>query len=272
MDTYMKTPEIEKSYVDKIGLIDADFIRYIVVYNVSKNVERDPDGKTNRNGLINEILRVLDDAFVSLECKDKIFCLSGTTKNGFRHAISRDREYKGARKARVPLYDTEYEDILFIEEYLKANYHVLKFPDLEADDILSMLQCEDTFIYSKDKDLLQVPGIHFDIKNNEFIEVSPIQSWRFLMKQCLTGDTTDSILGIKGIGEVAAEKIINEVEPKDYHKVVLQKYIEHSNIRQGIDHFVEIYSLLRLTLNRGEYIQQKYAEAFNLLNVLKMVK
>jgi len=84
---------------------------------------------------------------------------------------------------------------------------------LEADDLMAIHQTEDTVIYSGDKDLRQVPGAHLNAKTFLMENVSELgavwteeaagakpdkilfNGFKGFMFQCLTGDSTDSILG-----------------------------------------------------------------------------
>jgi 5'-3' exonuclease len=61
---------------------------------------------------------------------------------------------------------------------------------------------------SIDKDLLQVPGMHYNWVRDEKILVTPEVGLRKLYQQVLTGDGTDNIPGIYGIGDVKARKLI----------------------------------------------------------------
>jgi 5'-3' exonuclease len=93
----------------------------------------------------------------------------------------------------------------------------------EADDLLGIYQTEGlevphvkgddpTIICSIDKDLLQVPGRHFNFVKGEFYEVTWLDGLKSFYKQLLTGDRTDDIPGIRGIGPVKAGKLIDPCE------------------------------------------------------------
>ena len=132
----------------------------------------------------------------------------------FRHEkVATMLEYKGNRKDAVKPkhYDA-------IREYLVENYGAIMFSSIEADDALAMAQTEDTVICSIDKDLLQVPGLHYNWvhardENNESTgkalitqEVGDAKLWQ----QVLTGDGTDNIPGIYRCGIVTARKYISK--------------------------------------------------------------
>lgn len=130
----------------------------------------------------------------------------------FRHKkIATMLEYKGNRKdaAKPKHYDA-------IRKFLVENYGAITFSSIEADDALAIAQTEDTVICSIDKDLLQVPGLHYNWvhardENNESSgkamiskEVGDAKLWQ----QVLTGDGTDNIPGIYRCGPVTARKHI----------------------------------------------------------------
>ena len=99
-----------------------------------------------------------------------------------------------------------------------ANVHGMRAPAGEADDIC-VIQAQDFLddgvdyvICSIDKDLRQMPGLHYNIRKNEITRVEEQEGFRFLMLQCLTGDRVDGIDGIRGIGPVKGNKILDEAE------------------------------------------------------------
>jgi 5'-3' exonuclease len=96
----------------------------------------------------------------------------------------------------------------------------------EADDALGITQSqaleelrwagdEPTIICSIDKDLLQVPGKHYNFVKGEFIEVDYLSGLRSFYRQLLTGDRTDDIPGIRGIGPVKAARLIDHLETEE---------------------------------------------------------
>jgi hypothetical protein len=140
-----------------------------------------------------------------------IFLSSGTN---FRGDVATIQEYKANRKdARKPVhYDA-------IHEYLQNFYGAIKYTSIEADDALAMCQTDNTVICSLDKDLLQVPGLHYNWTKEEPSEakklVTPEVGILKLYQQLLTGDSTDNIPGIYGVGAVKAKKIIVEANTTD---------------------------------------------------------
>jgi 5'-3' exonuclease len=207
----------------------------------------------------------------NIEAKGFIFCFSGVSSNTFRNCVAFDKKYKGGRDY-TPLYDKQEEDKIAVIKYIRDRYPSLLFKDLEADDVLSFLQDDDTFIYSKDKDLLQIPGTHYDIKQDQFIEIPETYAFTFLMKQMVTGDSVDNITGLKGWGPVKCDELLTNVPVHKMPEVILMEYMKKFGMFNGIDTFVETWNLVKLRGNRGEFFLQKYQSAFDLKRMLKNMK
>lgn len=91
---------------------------------------------------------------------------------------------------------------------------------LEADDLLGINQDENSIICSLDKDLLQIPGRHFQweistskyTKPEKFLDQTEIEGLRSFYEQCIKGDTSDNVKGIAGLGEVKARKALADCQ------------------------------------------------------------
>jgi DNA polymerase-1 len=95
----------------------------------------------------------------------------------------------------------------------------------EADDALGMEQTEDTVICSIDKDLLMIPGHHWNFVKKETTIINELEGIRQLYRQSLIGDTSDNIFGVKGVGKVGASKLIDHLEDeKEMYEMVKEKY------------------------------------------------
>lgn len=124
-----------------------------------------------------------------------------TGKDNFRKTIY--PEYKAHRsKLPKPVW---LEDA---REFIESEYNAVVCNGEEADDQLGINQTEDTIICSIDKDLLQVPGKHFNFVKNEFTVVNDFFGLKHFYKQCLMGDRSDNVKGIYGIGDKKADKIL----------------------------------------------------------------
>jgi hypothetical protein len=129
----------------------------------------------------------------------------------FRHELFDD--YKSNRKAnRKPIAWKAARR--YVEEKMGGIWR----PRLEADDVMGILatghttlapHTADRVVCSVDKDMRQVPGLHFDwTKDEEVREVSLLDADAFFFQQVLSGDPTDGIPGLPGVGPKTAEKMI----------------------------------------------------------------
>ncbi len=98
----------------------------------------------------------------------------------------------------------------------------------EADDALGIAQDEHSILCSYDKDLMMIPGRHYDFRKMTFSDVSEEEGLHFFYVQLLTGDRTDNIPGLKGIGPKKAEKILEGCHREEQmYQFVLNAYEEH---------------------------------------------
>ncbi len=150
----------------------------------------------------------------------------------------------------------------------------------EADDLIArdhaILGHGNCLILSMDKDMKQLEGIHFDYyrkptKKNEdgsyptdrngfklvhpfrgLSYVSAKEADRLFWIQMIEGDSSDNIKGVKGLGAVKAAKIIDNTDPKDYRRVVKEKYFSAFGVKEGERLFEMTYQLIKLGV-RDEY-------------------
>ena len=155
-------------------------------------------------------------------CTDyKLFVSGG---NNFRYDI--DPTYKANRTGSDP----KWREALRL--HLINEWNAYECVGFEADDQCGVEQKEDgsTCIVAIDKDLLQVPGLHYSwpitrkntiVREGLFREISKEEGMRRFFTQALTGDTSDNIKGIYGIGAKKAEKLLVDcrTEEEMYLKV-----------------------------------------------------
>lgn len=149
-----------------------------------------------------------------------------TGKGNFRDEIATIQEYKGSRKDKPkPKYYQE------IRDYLTGRWDATVIDGMEADDALGIEQWankdKSTVIVSIDKDLDMIPGYHYNFVKNHVYYVRLWDANLNFWRQVLTGDRTDDIPGIKGMGPKTAEKLLADVTnlaearaivEKEYHK------------------------------------------------------
>lgn len=217
-----------------VALIDAD----IVAYRCAASAEYDGEeiALLRVEGMMRDIL--------SRHEEYKAF-LSGP--NNFRYKLY--PEYKANRVNKdKPLYLKSCQD------YLVNEYKAIVTDGCEADDMLGVNQTDDTVIYSIDKDLLMIPGHHFNFVTGEYKEISPSDGLRQFYRQLLIGDTADNVKGVDGIGKVKAAKLINCLETEqDMYERVLSLY------DQDLERFMINCNLLWIWQHEGEtYTKRKF--------------
>lgn len=137
----------------------------------------------------------------------------------FRKQI--DPQYKANREP--PPEDLPPQIIRILDIVASQSIPVLSKPGFEADDLIATLctrladQELDIVIVSKDKDLDQLLSERvsmFDPGKSEFIGPDQLRARKgygpdkAIEIQCLTGDTTDNIPGVKGVGPKKAADLI----------------------------------------------------------------
>lgn len=148
---------------------------------------------------------------------DVLFAFSD--KGNWRRSV--DPTYKAHRKdGRKPL---AYWAVV---DRIKDAFEFEVIPNLEADDILGIRQTGSTAIWSLDKDLKQIPGMH--LRDDEIVLVSPEEADRFHLLQALMGDKTDGYDGCPGVGAVVADRALSSGM-----KLIPQSHVLLSGKRKG---------------------------------------
>jgi hypothetical protein len=183
------------------------------------------------------VRNTIENICKALKCSDYQVYLTGG--DNFRNHVATLAPYKGNRKdARRPHhYDA-------IREYLVEHHRAIVTDGIEADDILADDQTKNTVICSIDKDLLQIPGKHYNWVKDEKTLVTPDMGHILKWRQVLTGDSTDNIPGIRGLGPKAAiARIRKGMTEEQCHKKCVQEW--GKAIRNQKVQLVEDYEALR---------------------------
>lgn len=137
------------------------------------------------------------------------FDLFLTGKGNFREDIDCSVPYKGNRdRSKRPKWYKE------IQEHLVNVWGAHLIVGQEADDAMGIAQTTlrelgiDSVICTVDKDLLTIPGNHYNWNTKKAVVIDEYKSWFNFYKQMLMGDKVDNIVGIDGIGEVGAIRIL----------------------------------------------------------------
>jgi 5'-3' exonuclease len=195
------------------ALIDAD----IVAFSCSAYNEQ-----WGWDACVNDMDDMLERIMTTTNSDTYTMFLSGS--HNFRYDIN--PEYKANRKDKI---DPKYRQDA--KAYLIEVYGAILCDGIEADDALGIAQGEDTVICSIDKDLLQVPGNHYNWRKDIFTVVSELDGLRSFYRQLLTGDRTDNIFGIRGIGDVKSARYIDHLETElEMFQVVQDLYNDDARL------------------------------------------
>jgi len=176
--------------------------------------------------------------------------------DNYRHLI--DPEYKSHRKK-----DPSKQNIFIpvLRQLAIAEDIAVAADGFEADDLIRIWaeECNQYnipfTIFSIDKDLLCIPGKHWDLKKNILIEISEEEAMRHYYEQLLKGDPTDNIKGVLNIGEVKAKNILaNCKTEEDFQEKVVEQYMLC---------YQDEWYLLLLINGRLLHIKKSYNDFFN---------
>lgn len=188
-------------------LIDGD----IVCYRCAAATENDDPGIACWQ--TDEMLkRIISE----VEAESHQIYLSG--QNNFRYVLYPD--YKANRRDKPKPKHLEV-----LREHLVTVWDADVVDGYEADDALGMNQTQDTIIASIDKDLLQIPGKHYNFVNRELMDISVLEGWRNFYTQLLIGDTSDNIKGCPGVGKAKAPRFLQECDsPESMYETCVKQY------------------------------------------------
>lgn len=236
--------------VKRVCLLDADSIIYICTHNKKGEPEKTLEEVKNK------LDAYVQDIFLKTESTHYLIFLTLTTS--FRKNYY--TEYKSNRKGREkPKYFTE------ITNYLLDKYKAVWYNELEADDLCLITRnyfdkdggdpekALPSFISSPDKDMLMLPGTHYNYKKDEWVETSEEEAYKFFWTSMLTGDSSDGIKGIPKMGPVGAQKILEGLSEQEYPTGVFDTYLSYMQIEQGIEAFYNNYKALKILDYHPDY-------------------
>lgn len=194
------------------ALIDAD----ILVYRIGFASEDSSEAIA-----IARLREFLEDLLLFNGFEDYTGYLTGG--NNFRVDLAKTAVYKGNRKAPKPKhYDA-------LRKYLLEDWEFTLVEGQEADDAIGIRAYEldpgEFSICTIDKDLDMIRGNHYNFVKDLFYDVTEEEALFNFYKQILTGDRVDNIIGLKGIGDVKAKRILEECQnEKEMYLAVLEAY------------------------------------------------
>lgn len=237
---------------ETLALIDGDHILYIVCANKVLRYsdgapKKDSEGNTlYEQKTLEETLKLCDlfmyNILTAVGANKYIGTLT-LTKN-FRYQVN--PEYKANRKnrERPPFFDE-------VTTHLKTKYKFIYRENFEADDVVVSLKNfykdnYDCTIVTTDKDLLMLPGTHYNSKKVEFVTTNNDQAYDYFWYSMIVGDPADNIKGIPGMGDVKASAFMNKISRQDLPKEILALYIARFGESKGIAEYYMNYKCLRI--------------------------
>jgi hypothetical protein len=260
-------------------LIDGDLIVYEAAYCVeAKEKQGEYPNWYQVSKIVNTIVRKI---LVGSKATHHLGFLTDG-KSNFRLKVATTLPYKGQRKtnAEKPRFYDE------IRDYLQKHFGFQMMVGVEADDALTIASEHfkdnpkvKTIIATKDKDLWQYAGHHYNMNTKELMVITPEKAHRNLWKQMILGDmATDNIPGLSHankpsdpkkraipchqFGEARAKKILDENDPEDYAKVIYElyqdMYEEEDDPDYGDYRFHETYQLIFMLLEAPSDLKIHY--------------
>lgn len=139
-------------------------------------------------------------------CEDAILVFSTSRKfPNFRYSVLPTYKHNRTKLVKPTLHAV-------LHEFCNENFKTKQVNHLEGDDVIGIMMTKDPDRYicgTIDKDLKQIPGTHFHLRDEKTFEVTEEEGDRYFFTQVLTGDSTDGYKGLPGIGAAKAEKILN---------------------------------------------------------------
>ena len=221
-----------------LALVDADTIYFTAVKTTLKR-------KDIRQIIDSKMQDIMGACFATEE--DMMVAIKG-------HGNFRKDLFPDYKKNRPELPEDEKKALNYAHNYTKEKWRGVEATGMEADDLVCMWayearESEEQFVICGiDKDLKQIPGNHYNYnkKTHEFVDDD--QAHYNLMLQCLTGDTSDNIPGIKGIGPKKAAKILEGVPMERRWDSVVSSWKSHAAGNPELS-----LQLLRMLKNWDEY-------------------
>lgn len=220
----------------KTALIDAE----LVLYKCAAKAESEGTGIDR---LTQMCMMALDNIVSGCKASNYYYVVSG--RDNFRKTLYDD--YKAGRPPKPSLYNQLCENI---KEY--AGKRWVFHPQLEADDLLGIMatngRVPNPIICSIDKDMLGVPGWHYNWNKDDFPKlVTQEEADHQWLAQLLKGDPTDNIQGIEGIGDVKAEKLIKKYKSAmDLMDVPSMATYIYAQEKINLDHYYKCLYLVSI--------------------------
>lgn len=227
---------MEQNSTDRVALIDFDSVFYIVGHT-----HRDADHKSpaDAHAVRMSVDSILDMILTMTHSTQYLIAISATDEVDFRKQQYKYAEYKGNRGTK-PEFIEKWKPV--IEVHVKTEWSITSYPGFEADDVIATAANTlrnsniDYVVCSPDKDLQQIEGYHWNYskaETQEMIHISQEKANYNKWMQVLTGDATDNIAGIPGLGPVKAALVLKDTHQVEYRYKVEQAYIKYFGTHYG---------------------------------------
>ena len=210
-------------------LVDGDIVLYQCATVNQEEFVWDEDTTSESLDLENAKLE-FDASIASLIDKTKttqaIICFSDSPC--FRYDVLPSYKHNRVDIEKPKLY---YD----LRDYALSEYTCKVKPKLEADDVLGILATLRPHKYvvaSIDKDLMQIPGVHYNWKHNERKVITPAEGDYWFYTQILTGDPTDGYSGCPGIGPKRAERALAKCRTEEEYWTAIVKTYESKGFKE----------------------------------------
>ena len=232
--------------VGKVILIDGDSIAYMA----------------GIGGTQLDVCRIVDD-YIERICnitwsgKFELY-VEHPKKNIFRNHVAVSRPYKGNRVKKNMTEEEkkaalEYRKrINYAKHYMVTKYNAELQVYIESEDMVAIraykLGLDNVIIASIDKDMLQIPTEFYDYSKDSRFSITECKAQYNFWIQVLTGDSTDNIPGLPGIGPKKAEGILECICHEDDFNDRLAYIVAREYIKKQLpfQYFVEQCRLLRM--------------------------
>lgn len=166
----------------------------------------------------------------------------------YRDMLATFRPYKGHRDPSLkPVHLND------CKAYISDMYKTGIMKHLEADDAIGILADEESVVCSTDKDLDQIPGKHYNFSKDVGYDVSHRDALLMLYKQMFSGDSTDNIPGIEGVGDKTAYALALEaINTEDPYAFILSVYIDKYGNEEGFARYQETYFLVKICRSKAD--------------------
>lgn len=185
-----------------IQIYDENGVRIPIEYSAKENAMYFLESWENFKA---DVKALLDTVY----CTDYVLAVANAQAPTTRYSLF--PEYKANRSSSQPELKPLVADM---RRMIVTDGYGIYADNCETDDFISIWAHEcmsvnrDYVICSIDKDLLCLPGKHYRIHKKEYTNVDPETGMRFYYQQIISGDPTDNIAGVPGLGPIKSERII----------------------------------------------------------------